>query len=42
MPLMAVPLTGLDGTTYLFQLFTAEIKPCVCVELVEIELSQFI
>jgi len=42
MPLMAVPLTGLDGTTDLFQPSTAEIKPCVCIELFEIELSQFI
>lgn len=41
MPLMAVPLTGLDGTTDLFQPPTAETKPCVCIELFQIELSQF-
>ena len=42
MPLMAVPLTGLEGTTDLFQPPTAQIKPCVYIEVVEIELSRFI
>jgi hypothetical protein len=42
MPLMAVRLIGLGGTTDMFQWLTAEIKPYVCIELVKIELPHFI